>query len=180
MCDYSGCDLQIAFFFTFRYFGPPPNATTPHQPHRKQRLHLPSIASPTILLPRQHRRHLPPPAEHRLTVLLPPAAYHRRAKRRILAPSKPFVKGKAEPRMQMSGSREVHAPLFSRPMGERGSAHQASVIRIFAYAGYKRDEHGRFVLALTGRFFSLGMWKNQGFFLFLFLHAVGREVQLGF
>ena len=29
-------------------------------------------------------------------------------------------------------------------MGERGSAHWASVIRIFAYAGYKRDEQGRF------------------------------------
>ena len=26
----------------------------------------------------------------------------------------------------MSGSREVHAPLFSRPMGGRGSAHRAS------------------------------------------------------
>jgi len=30
-------------------------------------------------------------------------------------------------------------------MGERGSAHRASVIQIFAYVGYKRDEHGRFV-----------------------------------
>ena len=33
-------------------------------------------------------------------------------------------------------------------MGERGSAHRASVIRIFACAGYKRDEQGRFVLSL--------------------------------
>ena len=49
--------------------------------------------------------------------------------------------------MQISGSREVHAPLFSRPMGERGSAHRASVIQIFAYAGYKRDVHGQFVLS---------------------------------
>ena len=32
-------------------------------------------------------------------------------------------------------------------MGERGSAHRASVIRIFAYAGYKRDEQERFSLS---------------------------------
>ena len=36
-------------------------------------------------------------------------------------------------------------------MGERGSAHRASVIQIFAYAGYKRDEHGRFVFSLFSR-----------------------------
>ena len=33
--------------------------------------------------------------------------------------------------------------LFSRPMGERGSSHQASVIQVFAYAGYKRGVRGR-------------------------------------
>ena len=35
-------------------------------------------------------------------------------------------------------------------MGERGSTHRASVIQIFAYAGYKRDEHGRFVARACG------------------------------
>ena len=45
-------------------------------------------------------------------------------------------------------------------MGERGSAHRASVIQIFAYAGYKRDEQGRFVLSLWG------VWMDQLFFLF--------------
>ena len=33
-------------------------------------------------------------------------------------------------------------------MDERGSAHRASVIQIFADAGHKRDEQGRFVLSL--------------------------------
>ena len=65
-------------------------------------------------------------------------------------------------------------------MGERGSARRASVIRIFAYAGYIRDEQGRFALSdwafcLTGRFFSLGEWKSQGFFLFLFARGGQRR-----
>ena len=46
--------------------------------------------------------------------------------------------------MQIFGSREVHAPFFSRPMGERGSAHKPSVIQIFAYAGYKEVYMGGF------------------------------------
>ena len=63
ICDSSGCDLQIAFFFTFRYLGPPPNATTPRQPHRKQRLHL--TPSPTS--------HQPP--SYSLASIAPPAIF---------------------------------------------------------------------------------------------------------
>ena len=58
--------------------------------------------------------------------------------------------------MQMSGSREIHAPFspdqlagVAPPTG-LGSAHRASVIQIFAYAGYKRDVDGRFVLLGSG------------------------------
>ena len=130
--------------------------------------YLAGIASPAILLPRQHRtaRHLPPPAEHRLTVLpLPPAAHHRRAKRRNLPPS--LSSRERLNRMQMSGSKEVHAPPFSRPMGERGSAHRASVIQIFAYAGNKRAEHGRFVgLARACGWKLLLSWFSSCSFLF--------------
>ena len=57
--------------------------------------------------------------------------------------------------------------LFSRPMGKRGSAHRAFVIRIFAYAGYKRDDQGRFVLFLWG------VWMDQGFLPLLALRARG-------
>ena len=39
-------------------------------------------------------------------------------------------------------------PLFLRPMGERGSAPEPSVIRIFAYPGYKGAYTGGFSLLL--------------------------------
>jgi len=73
-------------------------------------------------------------------------------------------------------------PLFSRPMGERGSSHKPSVIQIFAYAGYKRGVHSRVQSLLLGslrvwtspllRFFWTRGWTSSGA---LFTPAVPRR-----
>ena len=126
---YTGCDLQIAVFLLLSLFwtkhhsttkSPPPTTprTTPPDRHylHPHKPNLASIASPAILQQR------PTSAQNSGGFLTPSAFLHRG----IVTFCKIFGE---------TGSR----PLFLRPMGERGSAPEVMLIRIFAYPGYKRD-----------------------------------------